>query len=171
MEAWATLLIEEVPLSSLVATEEPWSSTLEGSILLVHGSLETAASLIEASGIGLSPSFKDALNQHPRSSDFNGLVFEPLVICWDGGHKYGLHDIGWESFDEQMEYFIVSLGVAGIATEFFKPRDVVVNLWKFHVTVLELSPGSVLLLGVLILFCEFMQELIPYVQDVVIDWV
>ena len=38
-------------------------------------------------------------------------------------------------------------------------------------TVLELSPGSFLLLRVLILFCEFMQKLIPYVWNVVMDWV
>jgi len=171
MEAWAALLVEEVPLSSLVATEEPWSSTLKGSILLVHGLLETAASSIEASGVGSSPSFKDAFDQHSRSSDFNGLTFEPLVIHQDGRYEYGFHDIGWESFDKQMEYFVVSLDVAGIVTEFFKPRDVVIDLWKFHATVLKLSPGSVLLLGVLILFCEFMQELIPYVWDVVMDWV
>jgi len=62
MEAWAVLLVEEIPLSSLVATEEPWSSTLKGSILLVHGLLETVASLIEASRVGLSPIFKDAFD-------------------------------------------------------------------------------------------------------------
>jgi len=56
------LLVEEVPLSSLVAAEEPWSSTLKGSILLVHGSLETAVPSIETSGVGSSPSFKDALD-------------------------------------------------------------------------------------------------------------
>ena len=62
MEAWAALLIEEIPLSSLVATEESWPSALEGLILLVHRSLEAAASLIEASGVGSSPGFKDAFD-------------------------------------------------------------------------------------------------------------
>ena len=104
-------------------------------------------------------------------SDFDGLVLESLVICWDGRYKYHFHDVSWKSFDKQMEYFIVSLGVAGIAAEFFESRDVVVDLWELHVTVLELSPSSVLLLGILILFCKFMQELIPYVQDVVMNWI
>jgi len=70
-----------------------------------------------------------------------------------------------------MEYFVVSLGVAGVATEFFESRDVIVDLWEFHATVLKLSPGSVLLLGVLILFREFVQKLVPYIQDVVMDQV
>ena len=170
-EAWATLLVEEVPLSSLVATEEPWSSTLKGLVWLVHGLLEVAASSIEASGVGSSPGFKDAFDQHPRLSDFDGLVFEPSVIHWDGGYKYGFHDVGWESFDEQMEYFIVSLGVAGIATEFFESGDVVIDLWEFHVAIFELSSSSVFFLGVLILFCEFVQELVPHVRDVVMDWI
>jgi len=62
MEAWAVLLVEEIPLSSLVAAEEPWSSTLKGSILLVHWSLEAAASSIEASRVGSSPGFKDSFD-------------------------------------------------------------------------------------------------------------
>jgi len=62
MEAWAVLLVEEVSLSSLVAAEESWPSALEGSILLVYGSLEAAASSIEDSGVGLSPGFKDAFD-------------------------------------------------------------------------------------------------------------
>ena len=62
MEAWAVLLVEEVSLSSLVAAEESWPSALEGSILLVYGSLEAAAFSIEASGVGSSPGFKDAFD-------------------------------------------------------------------------------------------------------------
>ena len=61
-ETWAALLVEEVSLSSLVAAEESWPPALEGSILLVHGSLEAAASLIETSRVGSSPSFKNAFN-------------------------------------------------------------------------------------------------------------
>jgi len=68
-----------------------------------------------------------------------------------------------------MEHFIVPLGVAGIAAEFFKSRDIVVDLWELHATVLKLSSSSVLLLGILVLFCEFMQELIPYIRNIVMD--
>jgi len=62
LEAWAALLVEEVPLSSLVTAEESWPSALKGSILLVHGLLEAAASSIEASGVGSSPGFKDTFD-------------------------------------------------------------------------------------------------------------
>jgi len=55
-----------------------------------------------------------------------------------------------------MEYFIVSLGIASIATELFKSRNVVVNFWEFHATILKLRSGPVLFLGVLVLFCKFM---------------
>jgi len=61
-EAWAVLLVEEVSLSSLVATEESWPPALEGPILLVHVLLEAIASLVEASGIGSSSSFKNAFD-------------------------------------------------------------------------------------------------------------
>ena len=149
------LLVEEVSLSSLVVIKESWPSTLEGSVWLVHRSLEVAASSIEASSVGLSSGLKDAFDQHSRSGDFNGFIFEPSVICRDGGYKYSFHDIGWEPFNEQVEYFVVSLSVAGIATEFFKLRDIIVDLWEFHITVLKLSPSSVFFLRVLVLFCEF----------------
>jgi len=142
-------------LSPLVAAKETWPSPLKGLILLVHGSLKVAGSSIEASRIGSSPGFKDAFDQHSRLGDFNGFIFEPSVICRDGGYKYSFHDIGWEPFNEQVEYFVVSLSVAGIATEFFKLRDIIVDLWEFHITVLKLSPSSVFFLRVLVLFCEF----------------
>jgi len=53
-----------------------------------------------------------------------------------------------------MEYFIVPLGIAGVAAEFFESGDVVVDFQEFHATILELSSGSILFLGVLVLFCE-----------------
>jgi len=95
METWAALLVEEVSLSSLVATEESWSSTLEGPIWLVYRSLEVATSLIEASGVRSSSCLKNAFDQHPGSSNFYGLILESSVVCWNGGYKYGFHDIGW----------------------------------------------------------------------------
>jgi len=103
--------------------------------------------------------------------DFNGFVFEVLIIGRNGGYENSFHDIGWKSFDKQVEYFIVSLGVASIATEFFELRDVVINFWELYATIFKLRSGSVFFLGILILFCKFMQELIPYVWDVVIDWI
>jgi len=35
-----------------------------------------------------------------------------------------------------MEYFIVSLGVASIATQLFKLQDIVVDLGEFHAAIL-----------------------------------
>jgi len=99
-EAWTTLLVKEVSLSSLVAAEESWPSPLEGLIWLVYWLLEVVASLIEVSSAGSSSSFKNALDQHPGSSDLNGFVFKSLVVCWDRGYKYSFHDISRESFDE-----------------------------------------------------------------------
>jgi len=171
MEAWAALLIEEVPLPSLVAAEESWSSALERLIWLVHRSLEIATSSIETSGVGPSSSFKNAFDQHSRLSDFDSLVFESSVVCWNGGYEYSFHDVSWEPFDEQMEHFVVPLRVSGIATEFFESGDVVIDFQEFHTTVFELSPGSVFFLGILVLLCKFMQELIPYIGDIVKDGV
>jgi len=170
-EAWAVLLVKEVSLSSLIATEEPWPSALEGLVQLIYQSLKVVTSSVETSGIGSSPSFEDAFDQHSGSGNFDGFIFEPAMICRDGGYKYCLHDVGWKSFDEQMEDFVIPLGIASIAAEFFKLRDVVIDLWELHMAFFKLGSGSVFLLGVLILFRKFMQELVPYIWDIIEDWI
>jgi len=70
-----------------------------------------------------------------------------------------------------MEHFVVPLDVTGIAAEFFESRDVVVDLWELHMAVFKLCSGPILFLGVLVLFRKFVQELIPYVWNVVVDQV
>jgi len=163
------LLIKKVPLPSLVIAEESWSSALERLIWLVHRSLEVATFSIEASSVRSSSSFKNAFDQHPRSSNFDSFILESSIICQNRRYEYGFHDVGQKSFDEQMEHFIVPLSVTGIATEFLKSGDVVIDFREFHMTVFKLSSGSVFLLGVLVLFHKLMQELIPHIWNVVKD--
>lgn len=65
-ETWSALLIKKVPLSSLIAVEEPLPVgmvSLKGAVSLVAGPLETIEfSVVKSSRIGPFSGLKDVLN-------------------------------------------------------------------------------------------------------------
>ena len=66
------------------------------------------------------------------SGAFNSL----LLYCIIGGRHRWSHDIyqhvSEQSFEEQLDGFIVPLGVSSLLGVFFKGGDVFINFWESH---------------------------------------
>ena len=105
------------------------------------------------------------------SGAFNSLLFYHVV----GGRHRWPHDvhqyISGQSFEEQLDGFVVPLGIPSFSGIFLEGGDILVDLREFHGNLFQFAPHSVFASGILELGGEFHQELVPHCRDVVLGWV
>jgi hypothetical protein len=58
-----------------------------------------------------------------------------------------------------------------MADKFFEVGYVLVDFWEVHLAAIQVKSGSLLVLGVREVFCEFLDERVPGTLYVVVYWV
>ena len=117
-----------------------WSLALPLSPLVVSLQKERASGLVLEVSEHSSPEAPEGLSSLHQyvfegllgSGAFNGLL---LYCVISGGHRWP-HDIyqyiSGQSFEKQLDSFIVPLGVSSFPSVFFKGGDVFIDFWESH---------------------------------------
>ena len=77
------------------------------------------------------------------------------------GFKDVCENSGWESLEEEIGSFSISLGVSGLSGIFFEISNVLHDVRPLHATVFKSDLSSLLLVWILELGFKFIEELGP----------
>jgi hypothetical protein len=136
--------------------------------------LEVVPLLVERvlrSVVGNASSGSDCFDHLVCLGVLYGLGFILVVILWKGEGDDRVQNAWSEAVQEEAYGFFTSDGVAGTADEFFEVGYVLVDFWEAHLAAIQIKSGSLLVLGVCEMLCEFLYERIPGKLYVVIYWV